>query len=79
MRLIIEIPEEMYELIKDGYVPWEINKYLKNSIPLPKGHGRLIDADVVYDDFEEGEYDFEESLEFAPTIIPADKESEDKA
>ena len=34
MKLIIDIPEEMYEQIKDGYVPLGISKYLKNGIPL---------------------------------------------
>ena len=33
MKLIIDIPEEMYEQIKDGYVPLGISKYLKNGIP----------------------------------------------
>ena len=34
MKLIIDIPKEMYEWIKDGYVPLGISKYLKNGIPL---------------------------------------------
>ena len=46
IELVIKIPEEMHEQIKDGYVPLGISKYLKNGTPLPKGHGRLIDADV---------------------------------
>lgn len=45
IEIVIDIPEEMYERIKDGYVPLGISKYLKNGTPLPKGHGRLIDAD----------------------------------
>lgn len=31
--LVVKIPEEMYEQIKDGYVPLGISKYLKNGIP----------------------------------------------
>ena len=34
MKLIIDIPEDMHEQIKDGYVPLGISKYLKNGIPL---------------------------------------------
>lgn len=46
MKLVIDIPKEMYERIKDGYVPLGISKYLKNGTPLPKGHGDLKDADI---------------------------------
>lgn len=90
IEVVIKIDEKLYKGI---YSDAEIMIYggmrsgktllatllraIRNGTPLPKGHGRLIDADAVYDDFEKGEYDFEESLEFAPTIIPADNESED--
>lgn len=84
MRIVIDIDEDTYKDIKRGKiytsvrdVPQESVVAIANGIPLPKGHGRLIDADAVYDDFEKGEYDFEESLEFAPTIIPADKDGEE--
>lgn len=46
MKLVIDISKEMYERIKDGYVPLGISKYLKNGTPLPKGHGDLKDADI---------------------------------
>lgn len=46
MRILIDIPEDMLEKVKDGYVPLGIGKYLQSGTPLPKGHGRLIDADV---------------------------------
>lgn len=47
MKLVIEIPEEYYNAIKA--IP-DIQCYadmliIKNGTPLPKGHGRLIDAD----------------------------------
>jgi hypothetical protein len=47
MELVIKIPEEMWERIKDGYVPLGISKYLKKGTPLPKGHGRLIDENKI--------------------------------
>ena len=46
---------------------------IKNGTKLPKGHGRLIDADELYDQFEDADYDFDKTLEYAPTIIKADR------
>ena len=49
MKLIIEIDEETYKKCKwknNGVVGlewWE--RTIANGTPLPKGHGRLIDAD----------------------------------
>lgn len=50
MQIVIEIDEELYEAIKSD----RINYYdaldgfeaIANGTPLPKGHGRLIDADA---------------------------------
>ena len=44
--------------------------------PLPKGHGRLIDADVVTDGFEDN-YELCIAVNATPTIIGADNESEE--
>lgn len=49
MKIVIDIPEEMYNRIKDGYVPLGISKYLKNGTLLPKGHGDLIDRKALMD------------------------------
>jgi hypothetical protein len=81
IELVIKIPEEMRERIKDGYVPLGISKYLKNGTPLPKGHGRLIDADALIDSLDASDRDiYCEAVikEDAPTVIEADKESEKK-
>lgn len=45
MQLVINMPKEMWERIKDGYVPLGISKYLKNGIQLPEGHGFLAICD----------------------------------
>ena len=45
MKIVINIPEDMWGRVKEGYVPLGISKYLRSGTPLPKGHGRLIDAD----------------------------------
>ena len=72
MKIVIEIPEQIYENAKNGLLCGSpiLTEAIKNGTPLPKGHGRLIDADDVTD--FEGHYITTD----APTIIEA--ESEDK-
>ena len=50
VQIVIEIDAENYEHIKElvekfdyNYAPWNL---IANGTPLPKGHGRLIDADA---------------------------------
>ena len=48
VELVIKIPEETYKGIMLG--KWDENGlayYVKDGTPLPKGHGRLIDADAL--------------------------------
>lgn len=68
----------------------EIINLIPDAIVLPKGHGRLIDGDKILDEIrkreEEPNYQHEgedwcvgmcmaeSAIEFAPTIIEADKE-----
>lgn len=77
MQIVIDIPKEMWEQVQDGYVPLGISRYLKNGTPLPKGHGRLIDADEIQ--FENTEFDTYgdysiafDAIDEAETIIEAD-------
>ena len=49
MQIVIDIPDEMYDWLENGFPDeddaeklWQI---VKNGTLLPKGHGRLIDAD----------------------------------
>ena len=50
MQLVIEIDKDYYEIIKHevehghDFKPYNL---IANGIPLPKGHGRLIDADEL--------------------------------
>lgn len=94
MKLIIDISDKTYEIIRDMiyfYNPQrsgraetkEIITAIKQGIPLPKGHGRLIDADALYREIEtEGWFDsddeyygggLEDIVLNAPTIIEVDK------
>ena len=78
MQIVIELPDEMWKLIKVGYVPLGISKCLMNGTPLPKHHGRLIDADALI--FNADYYEpliSKRDFDFAPTIIEADKEAQE--
>ena len=87
MKLIIDIDEDVKGIIDrkgtNEIVVETIWKAVKNGIPLPKGHGRLVDADTLYREIEtEGWFDsddeyygggLEDIVLNAPTIIEADK------
>ena len=83
IELVIKIPEGIYQHYK------KVWQKRKGSIPesciafgtlLPKGHGRLIDADRLKTHFvgtEQGtdlEVYLESTIIEAPTVIEADKE-----
>jgi len=93
IELVIKIPEEIYQHYKRiwqkrrGSIP---ESCIAFGTPLPKGHGRLIDADklvpdcridsVYYDDDEHNVFTAIgiTQIECADTIIEADKtESEE--
>jgi hypothetical protein len=84
MHIVIKIPKEKYQWIKEhrGRTDYQITEMLYNRVrkgtPLPKGHGRLIDADVLWDSYHANDYDFYEALDDTETIIEADAESEDE-
>lgn len=74
MQIVIDIPKEMYQTIKETSsvisgrrsgkrIDYTLFNAVYNGIPLSKGHGRLIDAKDV------GEY---LTLADVPTIIEAD-------
>lgn len=86
MKLIIEIDERYYEIVKReveakrwDFIPCTL---IANGIPLPKGHGRLIDADELKADcysivdpkgiYSELKIIEDYYIDNAPTIIEAD-------
>ena len=75
MKLIIDIPNEGYDWIKNGFPDNEDKEFLikavKNGTPLPKGHGELIDKDVVLDMMNHGI--LEDYITTMSGVIPADK------
>lgn len=84
MQIIINITEDAYNRIKSNgaIIPYyELTDAIKQGTIFPKGHGRLIDADVftkkVCTYQQTGCGDCKHSLccpEDEPTIIEADKE-----
>jgi hypothetical protein len=80
IELVVKIPEEMYAEIMDEngietmLIPY--SSIVRNGVPLPKGHGRLIDADALIDILGCSDRDIYAMTcveEDALTIIEADK------
>ena len=82
MQIVIDIPEELYEEIisRDDCGLHELTRAIANGTPLPKGHGELKDVDEIWRLYDHTDIDYTmiDALNDAPTIIEADKESEDK-
>lgn len=100
MKIVIDIDDNMFKSIKKSNMDnaktivynyrATITTAIKNGTPLPKHHGRLIDADKLnkkkkylfqtqYGVFTKSEYFIKaDDLYLAPTVIEADKaESEE--
>ncbi len=93
IELVIKMPKETYNHIMSMqfFVPGarhgkttleKILNAIRTGTPLPKGHGRLIDADaldittVITDDYSGNEVldvVLQEDINDAPTIIEADE------
>ena len=70
MQIVIDISEELYQMCRGCLGDADcIESAIANGTPLPKGHGRLIDADDI-DNHIIGHVD----TRSCPTIIGADKE-----
>ena len=90
MEIVIKIDDKRYKDIQRIATVQLKSNYFKTTeqiiasgTPLPKGHGRLIDADAYIDKHGEcgwlDDITINEFNAIAPTIIEADKaESEDK-
>ena len=91
MQVVIDIDENLYTRLFDMGANTMRDmraacSSIRNGTPLPKGHGRLIDADKLVPDCQEDSvyYDDDEHSEFtavgiaqiecADTIIETDKE-----
>ena len=84
IELVIKIPEEEYRLCRKyrGHLGDHrmISDAIANGVPLPKHHGRLIDAsniltvtEIRSDGSEHTYVPYYSEIEEAPAIIEADK------
>lgn len=93
MQIVVTISEREYLLMKtflESGMGNDAMRKICNGTILPKGHGRLIDADELFDQttviddegnriYEWGEVtccEVQDFIENAPTIIEADKDGE---
>ena len=86
MEVVIKIPDEAYELLKNKPTLDNIaESIIANGTPLPKGHGDLIDRDKLSHIYRQMSYcstapNFiwvSELMKVTP-IIEADKESDNE-
>lgn len=58
MQLVIDIPNSIYanlpKIVNGSIASKRILDCVKNGTPLPKGHGRLVDADKLKMELERG-------------------------
>lgn len=91
VEVVIKIPKKNYDYMIANPTRYNVcddetllYNYIKEGIPLPKGHGRLIDADSMkrIDAIQRGDFNSIESIrawiDIMPTVIEADKEAEDE-
>lgn len=83
MKLIIDIPDEVLESKHycRYFGAWSVklSETIENGTPLPKGHGRLIDADAYRKDMMDSrEFNFFKILDMQSTIVEADKENDNE-
>ena len=85
MQIVININDKIYEAILDGWWPnnfVSIRQLIANGIPLPKGHGDLIDRSKLEVHYVGTDIGTDCPVYLLPTveeasiIIAADKENE---
>lgn len=85
MQIVIDIDEETYNEIKkivaDGNEMCFMQTLIANGTPLPKGHGRLIDAEVfshnVVKYSHQSTKTIGQALADTPSIIKTDRSEND--
>ena len=83
MQIVIDIPKEVkhkvyaYGLSLCPSDKEQLIHAIMNGTPLPKGHGRLIDADKLPLNYIDDANYGSNYIRIAPTIIEADTESEE--
>ena len=83
MQIVIDIDENIYNLIargeenRDFVYKSDLMHAIENGVPLPKGHGDLIDRkELLKQPMDKANYP-SNYVQIAPTIIKADIESKE--
>ena len=85
MKVIIDIPEDDYKLAcnyPDALIACYAH-YIKAGVPLPKKHGRLIDADALLEDVRKNSVSYSaddfahEWVDVQPTVIEAERRTDE--
>lgn len=91
VEVVIRIPKRTYDRVSErGIIAYGDDAYyighaIKNGTVLPKGHGRLIDADAINIHDVSPTYGMEvygvtqDDIEYEPTVIEADREVQDES
>ena len=80
MEIVVKIPDKEYERLVYQDV-LKLRSYIENGAVLPKGHGKLIDADALYNDYINEPEEFSGGCSFiglfrsSPVLVEADKEN----
>lgn len=75
MKIVIDIPEAVYDQICKEKLDGIMARAIRCGIPLPKGHGRLIDGDELASGCDAPHWcRWLSEIEDAPTIIEAEEE-----
>ena len=85
IELVIKIPEKTVNEIKDNVmfagsisseILWDVTDAIVNSTPLPKGHGRLVDASDLLKSlmkYIDGDKTLGQCVDDTRTIVEADR------
>ena len=87
MQIVIDIPENRYDEIhslkfvmyglkseENRQLFYRLINAVQDGTVLPKGHGRLIDADEISKTYKSGNWDLHKVLDKALTVLEADKD-----
>lgn len=79
-HIITRKSKKHYDNLPDNSDISALEYYIANGIPLPKGHGILIDGNALYEKWvnmsSRGRTEFDQVILTAPTVIEADRSEE---
>lgn len=86
MNVVIGIQDDVYRMLKEDIYPipnaerlaLTFKTLVKKGTVLPKGHGKLIDSNVLWDAFQDLGQDFYEAFDYAEAnaVIEEDEDGD---